>query len=515
MRVNLDNAVYYASNIKKAVQVAKQLQKDGHYDIFRGQIRSLPIRPSIFRPGVDRDAAVERLKKFSHWIQSMPELSSMHRNLDAIMAVAQHYGLKTTLLDFTTNPQIAGFFASDGTLPPISDEEHELSCIICAKRSILFESWKEINARSVANGSGPLVRVLEIDVQNLWRLQAQDGLFIDVHVDPMFLEMYSFFFRIVFPYSGPYRSVQRESVYPSKRSHLELLFEEYTSHKNRIAGIARLEEMGFHRIPMSEKPFYGEPSSFKSGRLPPILASWKNTTLAPWRIEPGERHKDILSKNSIRINLKKGEEPVSFAQRVQKQIRLALSRQTHIRQVSIRWSIKDANGKNVSVNDESKELLKDGSCPQIECKLLLALLWDGIRRLPYSDDQVAECVANYLFLVRYGYEHKELIFGKMMGIELAAIAAINRAMASEADVLACVHFGFLDLVTATERIRYKSASSPASEILGILVDPRRLFEFQKFADMFVRQVIPTQLWIRSEGTMIVFSPARVDVFGNS
>ncbi len=515
MRLDIDGCSHYAKNVRDAIKVAEKLKEEGQYDIFRGQIRNFPIRPSIFRPGVDQGQAIARLNKFAHWVHSTPELASMHRNKDAILAVAQHYGLNTTLLDFSRSPQIAGFFATDGELPYVSNSEFEPSCIICAKRRVLIDSWKDMNERSKERGDEQLVRVIDIDVRNLWRLQAQQGLFIDVRVDPTLLEMFSYFFRIFFPYKRPYRDIESETIYPKRRSHLEELFEEYLSHEKRVAGIARLEEMGFHSIPISREPFYGEVSAFKTGAFPPALPSWDSINLEDWGIEPDERHEHILSRNSIQIRFAKNEKIVAFATRAKKQILRAMKRRPGLRKVAIQWAVSGIDGCSMILDDESKEVLSDGSYQKIECKSLVELLWDGIRRLPYEDEQIASCIANYLSLVRYGWDKKESLFGEMIGVELAAIAAINRAMVSKAGVLARIRPDFFDLVTPEEMARYESPSSRAYEVLGALVDPKRLFEFEPFADLFVREVIPTQLWFRSEGNMIIFSPARIDIFGNS
>lgn len=118
---------YMASDITEALEVATALKRQGHFDLFRGQIRSFPPSPSIFRPGVDLDAATDRLNRFGAWVRQTSVLASLHSDRDAILAVAQHYGIPTPLLDFTREPEIAAFFAADGEPTPVDERQWEPS----------------------------------------------------------------------------------------------------------------------------------------------------------------------------------------------------------------------------------------------------------------------------------------------------------------------------------------------------------------------------------------------------
>jgi hypothetical protein len=62
-------------------------------------------------------------------VKSVSALQRIAGNDDAMLAIAQHYGLPTNLVDFTTNPRVAAFFATHEAPRPTAEKDS--SCIIC------------------------------------------------------------------------------------------------------------------------------------------------------------------------------------------------------------------------------------------------------------------------------------------------------------------------------------------------------------------------------------------------
>src|SRR4051812_32025643 len=99
----------------EAVALARELQRSGRYSFFRGQTRDWPLTPTLFRLSDDaRAEAEEQAHRFHDWVKSTAGLEAIAADVDAVLAVAQHYGLPTTFLDFSTDPGVAGFFATSG-----------------------------------------------------------------------------------------------------------------------------------------------------------------------------------------------------------------------------------------------------------------------------------------------------------------------------------------------------------------------------------------------------------------
>ena len=112
--------------------IQHHLAVSGHRALFRGQSNSeWEISPSINRSGIDREIEEQRGKLFCDILSelSLNTLTSFHpytnSRLDlrvspySYWAAAQHYGVRTNLIDFTTDAAIAVFFACSTT--PTSD----------------------------------------------------------------------------------------------------------------------------------------------------------------------------------------------------------------------------------------------------------------------------------------------------------------------------------------------------------------------------------------------------------
>ena len=114
---------------------------------FRGQGKFHPLVPSLFRPG-------HACKNYGGWSsyekmlirvferEARPYLDKLPQTLFDWIALAQHHGLPTRCLDWTTSPAIALFFAAEDR-----DEENDGIVWAYSSNLITFKlptTWKDI-----------------------------------------------------------------------------------------------------------------------------------------------------------------------------------------------------------------------------------------------------------------------------------------------------------------------------------------------------------------------------------
>jgi hypothetical protein len=146
-------------------------------------------------------------------------------------------------------------------------------------------------------------------------------------------------------------------------------------------------------------------------------------------------------------------------------------------------------------------------------------LWDGMRRLPYTDAQIATAIGVCVQLATLGLsadnsweQQLELaseVFGPAIEIEFGgAYGSYSRALAAEKDLRAAMRDDLLELMTE----QHQSLSWDAKGILLAVFAPQRLFDFERLCALFVEQIVPWQVLAR-RGRSVFFAPSRLTTLG--
>jgi FRG domain len=135
-------------SVEEAVKLANHWQIAGRSDLFRGQSAPWGLEPTQLRIRAEEYPAAEaRMQRFFRWITATVGLDEICSSMDAVLAVAQHYGLPTCLLDFTFDIDVAVFL---GRIAPL---RHATSTPPC-RPDPLFHALEQRPTRNIRQHSG-------------------------------------------------------------------------------------------------------------------------------------------------------------------------------------------------------------------------------------------------------------------------------------------------------------------------------------------------------------------------
>ncbi|MER8905277.1 FRG domain-containing protein [Mesorhizobium sp. M0772] len=437
---------YDAPDLMTAVALAADFKAGGHYKYFRGQRdASWQVVSSFVRANdADRTKAVTDFGAFYSFARGAPHLVPYLQNDDALIATAQHHGLAlTNFIDFTRSPEVAGWFASDGA----STEDKGAIFLVDREAEGAFDAY-----------SGP-VRFIHLDVPNLWRLQAQEGLFLEApgkfdHIWPLD--------RIVFPHIASHSSIPRRNIYPDKKSALELALDQYSVMRRRRAGFDDLLEhihaAGGLLIELSDDDNTTEEDALV---VPPA-----------WIAGPNERWKDIDVDSSGPVLA----EPLLNS----------IAALTEV--IEKRRGCTDL--VTVSAGDDEK------------LQNLIDRVWGGMRPHPYSADHIARCIIATINLQR-AFQNVNLSNGleqrRIAETLLGPTTEIEMSTSGENAARAFVNLQDLWLALKQDvRDKWGPVFDPHGDWLDSILGedwqrPGRNFDGQQLVELFVVQIIPWQV----------------------
>lgn len=499
--------IYRVSNVDEAIELAVGFRDEKRYDLFRGQVRSewLPhtslMRLQIRDPSAWENEHKPRFIRFYHWLKNTPGLSEFSENRDALFAIAQHYGIPTHYLDFTTDPAVAGFFAADTDDLEIGAE----SCIFCLDSEDLLDLWDTIRTAINPQEDGDLaeIEVVRIDVANLWRLQAQAGVFLFA---PTNWEIHYPMDRIVFPYTGYPSYPTKDDMYPDRKSQLELLLDQFFDNEKKLAGEIYFRKM-FEDIrklnpnatltEAEDRPLGFLPKYMKSGDID-IHQSWKSSD--DWLELVVENHHDVF-RREVSINIDFSATPLELSKSFAIGVRRAMERERSLRNHHVSWHINTSSGVDF------RSTLGDG----------FSTLWDGLRSSLYTDQEIAQALGNWLALYKLDFDIQfssknqldisSELYGPSIRIEFGSNdGASSIGFVSRYELKAAIRPDLSNYLADS----YRECIDDLEFILQIVTSPQRLFHFRKLATLFAIQIAPTQL---TRSPPIFFHPARLKVIG--
>ena len=499
---------YHVRNVEEAVELAYKFKAESTYDWFRGQSQDWPPFSSLARVQMRRDKAEtertnRRIQLFLQWASRTPALKHIvdQEPKNEAFAIMQHHGIPTHYIDFTTDPGVAGFFAADTLNPP----HEQFSCIYCLNTTWLMDLWNSMKNMKMLQGCE--LEPIQIDVSNLWRLQAQHGVFLYSSFD---WHNFHAMDRILFPYSGYPSYPVRENIYPTHKSHLEQLLDQYFDVEESAFGNEHLREMiremqnQGHEMLVTDYDTVSDARIEKAltlGRNTPQHPSWSEENLAAWKSVPSENYHDTIV-TPVTLCIKPDIHPIEASKTVGFGIRQLLRSKPEVRKTIIDWTFTGLNNERIYT----------------DWSAMFKSVWNGMRLLPYEDEDVATAIAHLALLLTtlqkegktpFGtHQLMSECYGDSFQVEFAlSNGSGTRGFCAHASVKNAIRDDIAAILTPSSQ----NIINDMQELVRTVFNPKLLFVFERFKSMFAREIIPAQ--IATKRKLLIFNPSELETFG--
>lgn len=311
--------------------------------------------------------------------------------------------------------------------------------------------------------------------------------------------------RILFPFNGPVDHPTADMMYPKRKSHLEILLDQYFMRERMLRGRELLKKFGATRIEISPPPDEGcNPHYVISGGIP-HHSSWDQERLRPYLRPTAESIHVSLTDVQRMLPLDPELEPTKIGSAVTESVKEFLTADGDARRKLINW------GTVYGSNDPHDIFFGD-------CLPAVTAVWDGLRGLPYADADVARAIGNCVALqaasLRIGrrsmQEAASLCFGKTIEVEFTTVdGSYSRGYVSEARLRLAVREDISSYLKSEDR---EQVLASLQWTLAAVFAPQKLFQFNLLATLFAREIVPTQALWRSDDA-VIYSAARLRTFG--
>lgn len=449
----------HARDYDDALKICRELSASGQADLFRGQTVDWPrLIPSLFRLSDDKRKAAEvELGLFAEWANGVPQMHPYHGKDDAVAAIAQHYGIATSFLDLTNDAETALTFAKSE--PTTSTGEAVIYCFL------------ESELRKTEG-----VNLVRVSVENLWRLEAQHGLFLNYQTENVVEIVKSKAIKILFPHVE-LTEADIHRLYPPRKSALETVLDQWFYRRQLEGALDQFTPHIEYQLAIRRQTY---PGIFLWREVPELTPEWLGED-PRWVHPPAESVQITGRPLRLKVRLRVSD-PLRDAEYLREHLLPAIVEALATRRL-LNFDLELAG---VGTR-HSKSITK-----------IANWAWDGMRILPYQIDELATAMANILTMVAHTAKRTKhsstlpsILFGETQVIDVAPVGGhIESGHVSKAALDAARTYasgkGFTNYCL-------KKLSEAPDTLSDFITDPWLLFDFMKFKRIFIEQFVPTAI----------------------
>ena len=501
---------------------------------YRGQSEPWPPKASLHRKGVSMDSWQDTCA-FINWLKDNNSISSEREvqrwGDNAYLAIAQHYGYKTDLIDFTTDLEVAAFFASDYNIE-LKSNNSKIGVIYCftdddiSAMKKLFKS--RIRKLEIADKDLEIFErndynpFFEFAFDGLSRIHNQSGIFLWDYKG-FFSELYmgnyydcSFVHTKKFPYKNI--KINRNFIYPAPNPlerEVQRYIYPYRTRKAIDALTKTLQNSAIH--------FLGNPQEVNLELNRELdLLEWDDLE---WHMNSPlffPNHNSYIS-NEIKIDLESLNEVTKNK---------CLSYVNLYKQNINEGKLCVFIGQNKIIADMANEIIKTLAYYKYTNEQIATTLYYTLRILNgilKSQDNTTNRVSEWDMIPEISSQIKSESFRKVEGIMKSVyngdIVELGLSDSFGVSTYAYVETAFLNKKEKPYRIKQESIlkkylnfdARKNLEHFGIVLmqyntNPKKLFDFEDMCIIFSKYVLPSQFIFRTKEARI-YIPSFLNSFG--
>jgi len=422
----------------------------------------------------------------------------MASDVETVAAVAQHFGIPTDLIDFSTSPEVAALFSRDRNADSIyaSDE----ACIYCLDINAMRE-WFTVLPREEAEKYQ--IYPVTVNIPELHRLTAQHGCFL--HSSIGWSEMFQPD-SIIFPRGSLLTAEERLSIYPPTSK-----LEEDLQAFSQALSTSEIAEFAERKSKGSVVHMRPPPQSLRD-----LCFIDAPSAGADWKTDVGWEH-GVYSPIDKVFTIKSPAQTTPmgnsmFATALRYQVTEYLGEYPGLWRVPLSFDIAPTPG-----------LLEASEA--IGISEALGRAWNGMAAFPYSQDQRLDCLENTILLGStklgsWNPERQKKLDKMLSGPEENHERWIEISLGAKNDSWSTGYISFRELVAALRddlerllsRDGQKLAANEPLELMRRVREASLIFDFHGLAGCFSRYLIPTQVLLQGSDLPVIFSPAQLSDF---
>lgn len=181
-----------------------------------------------------------------------------------------------------------------------------------------------------------------------------------------------------------------------------------------------------------------------------------------------------------------------------------------INKKNVHWEIKSEDNLILYIDSEGNIVTENNEWTEFKMEEMVDVIYSGMRILPYSEGNIITAIARYITIAKFGVYK---IINDVKGIELEGSRIRGRGFCSGRKIKEALRDDYYKFIKPSKL--NSKGELEMRDLIFTALNIKHSYDFDKFVNLFVEDIIPTQAAVAIEGLVILVNPYKVEIFGES